>query len=70
MKIIRCDCCSKIITMAENYDENGYSKFVNIAVRDSRTYQAEYDICNECFQKMLNFATGCLKETKDGAKEG
>ena len=50
-----CDVCGKEIDARENFDENGYSQFVNIAVRDSRTYCAEYDICNTCFEKSLKF---------------
>lgn len=55
MRKLICDVCGKELDISENYDENGYSQFVNIEVRNSRTYGAEYDICNTCFEKSLKF---------------
>ena len=56
MKKIVCDICGKELSMSENYDENGYSQFVNVEIRNSRTYRGEPDICNSCFVKILGFA--------------
>ena len=55
MRKLICDACGKELSVCENYDENGYSQFVNIEIRDSRTYGAEYDICNTFFEKSLKF---------------
>lgn len=54
----KCDICGKELTVVECYDEDGYSQFVNLDVRDSRLHGAEYDICNECYEKILKFAKG------------
>ena len=56
MKKIVCDICGKELSMAENYNENGYSQFVNVEFRNSRTYGGEWDICNSCLDKILGFA--------------
>ena len=65
MKKIVCDICGKELSMSENYDEDGYSQFVNVEVRNSRTYGGECDICNFCFNKILGFAQDMRKGQKN-----
>ena len=59
MRKIMCDICKKEIESCENYDEDGYSQFVLVQILNSRKYGSEeYDICNDCFEKILIFARG------------
>ncbi len=53
MRKLICDICKKEIDSKENYDEDGYSKFVHVEIQNSRTYQDDLDICNECVEKIL-----------------
>lgn len=64
MRMTSCDCCGKTLNDTENYDVDGYSKMVNVEIRNSRTYGAEYDICNGCYEKILHFAK-TLKENNN-----
>lgn len=76
MKKLVCDLCGKELDERDCYDEDGYSKYVNVEIRNSRQHQAEYDICNDCYEDILKYAKEkgdlisreALKE-KDGAKE-
>ena len=53
-KLVRCDCCKKIIK--ELYDEDGYNKFLTIVTEcEGRGYlNARFDLCKECIDKCLN----------------
>lgn len=56
MRRIICDICKLNIDAYENYDVDGYSQFVTVQTMDSRKYgNEEYQICNNCFEKILNF---------------
>ena len=62
MRKIACDICGKEMSIRDSYDEDGYSQFVTVQTLDNRIYgNEEYEICNQCFTKILDFATG-LKE--------
>lgn len=57
MKKLICDVCNEEIDAYDNYDVDGYSKFVTVQTLDSREFgNEEYNICNDCFRKILNFA--------------
>lgn len=62
MKKLVCDVCGKEIDERNCYDEDGYSKYVNVEIRNSRKYGDEYDICNECYESILNYAKNMRKE--------
>lgn len=55
MKKLICDICKKELNVTDNYDENGYSKFVNVEIRNSRKYGGELDICNDCVEKIIEY---------------
>ena len=56
MKKLICDICGKELDIRDCYDEDGYSKYANVEIRNSRKYGAEYDICNECYEDILKYA--------------
>lgn len=56
MKKLVCDLCGKELNIIDCYDEDGYSQYVNVVIQDSRTYGAEYDICNTCYEDILKYA--------------
>ena len=64
MKKLICDLCGKELDVRDCYDEDGYSKYVNVEIRNSRKYGAEYDFCNECYEDILKY----VKE-RGGVKE-
>ena len=57
-----CDLCGNELDKKDNYDEDGYSQFVHVEVCDSRTYGGYYDICNDCYSKILAFCNLNLKK--------
>lgn len=65
MRKLVCDICGKELDVRDCYDEDGYSQYVNVEIRNSRTYGAEYDICNNCYEDILKY----VKE-KGGAENG
>ena len=56
MKKLVCDICGKELDIRDCYDEDGYSQYVNIEIRNSRKHSAEYDICNGCYEYILKYA--------------
>lgn len=58
MKKLICDLCGKELDVRDCYDEDGYSKYVNVEIRNSRKYGAEYDLCNECCEDILKYVNG------------
>lgn len=56
MKKLVCDICGKELDERNCYDEDGYSQYVNVEIRNSRKYGAEYDICNGCYEDLLKYA--------------
>ena len=54
MRKLICDFCKKELDLKDNYDEDGYSKFVSVEVRNSRTYNGDLDICKEKIKKILD----------------
>lgn len=63
MKNVVCDCCGNRVNIKDCYDEDGYSQFVNIEVRDSRKHSGEYDLCNTCYEMIKEFADR-MRESK------
>lgn len=58
MKKLICDLCGKELDVRDCYDEDGYSKYVNVEIRNSRKHGAEYDLCNECYEDILKYVNG------------
>lgn len=56
MKKLVCDLCGKETDVRDCYDEDGYSQYVNVEIRNSRKHQAEYDLCNNCYEDILKYA--------------
>lgn len=59
MRPIICDICGKIMTRNTAYDEDGHTTddgYVNVDIRESRDYGDEYDICINCYSKILKYA--------------
>lgn len=56
MKKLVCDLCEKELDVRDCYDEDGYSQYVNVEIRDSRKYGSEYDLCNNCYEDILKYA--------------
>ena len=55
MKKVICDICGREFDGNRCADENGYTKIAHVEVMDSRYFQGEYDICNNCFTDIRNF---------------
>lgn len=64
MKKLVCDLCKKEFDVrgyddkAGHYDETGYSECMKLVIRNSQKYDSEYDICNHCYENVLE----CLRE--------
>lgn len=56
MKKLVCDLCGKELNVLDCYDEDGYSQYVNVEIRDSRKHGAEYDLCNNCYEDIFQYA--------------
>ena len=56
MKKLVCDLCGKELDIRDCYDEDGYSQYVNVEIRNSRKHSAEYDLCNNCYEDILKYA--------------
>ena len=58
MRPIICDICGKTMKRETAFDENGHTTddgYVNIEFRETRDYGGEYDICINCYGKILEF---------------
>lgn len=58
MRPIICDICGKMMKRETAFDENGHTTddgYVNIAFRETRDHSGEYDICIDCYGKILNY---------------
>lgn len=59
MRPIICDVCGKMMKRNTAYDEDGHTTddgYVNVEIRESRDYGDEYDICINCYGKILKYA--------------
>lgn len=81
MRYVKCDICSKLLPIRENYDEDGYPKIPHITAQiEDRIPQelhedllgfdeyGEWDICLDCFKKILKYAKE-LKEVENESRQ-
>lgn len=71
MRKIVCDVCNKEVNACDVYDEDGYSKFVTVQTLDNRIYgNEEYEVCNDCFVKIIHYVTRLKGEMADEPDDG
>lgn len=58
MRPIICDVCGKTMRREIAFDEDGHTTndgYVNIEIRETRDYGGEFDICINCYGKILGY---------------